>query len=490
MAGEQVHRFGSAARALQGTPVKNPAYFDDAIGRIDSHQLDESHGASRASVHDRKHKRVLRCCPRAQMIVESSAIHKRTGAHIAPQIFVFRAAQPLPKRIPVFPGVKRFERDPAPLRADSPGQGGVSGKCGTIDHNLRNTKLHRRQFLGCGMSLLAASVFDRLRAADFSTRSIDLVAQSNVIDMLGLLTLDWPLLDRWQNAPGNFTEADFHKLRESGINVFHPAVAFEDARAYAITRAWFDKWNRLIDQHPAWFLRIDQSADLARAKAEGKIGIILGMQDANHLRNLDDLDAFYKMGQRLTQVTYNSQNRLGAGCTAARDQGLTEFGQAVIARMNAMGMAIDISHCGERTTLDTIAASKKPVLITHSNCRTLAPGVARCKTDEAIVAAARNGGVIGLTGVRHFVRAKDPVTLDDALNHFDHVVKIAGIEHVGVGSDTDLNGRGPQADIAGLNRVNRIFELTEGLIRRGYTDAHIGLILGGNFQRALQQIWT
>ncbi len=70
------------------------------------------------------------------------------------------------------------------------------------------------------------------------------------------------------------------------------------------------------------------------------------------------------------------------------------------------------------------------------------------------------------------------------------MVQIAGIEHVGVGSDTDLNGRGPQADIAGLNRVNRIFELTEGLIRRGYTDGHIGLILGGNFQRALQQIWS
>jgi len=350
--------------------------------------------------------------------------------------------------------------------------------------------LHRRQFLGCGVSVLAGTVFNRLYAADYSTRAADLVAQSNVIDMLGLLTLDWPLLDRWQSAPGNFGEADFRKLQDSGISVFHPAVAFEDARAYAITRAWFDKWNRLIDQHPAWFLRIDQSTDLARAKAEGKIGIILGMQDANHLRNLDDLDAFYKMGQRLTQVTYNSENRLGAGCTAARDRGLTKFGQAVVARMNAMGMAIDVSHCGERTTLDAIAASKKPVLITHSNCKSLAPGVARCKSDEAIVAAARNGGVIGLTGVRHFVRAKDPVTLEDALNHFDRVVKIAGIEHVGVGSDTDLNGRGPQADIAGLNRVNRIFELTEGLIRRGYTDEHIGLILGGNFQRALQQIWS
>jgi membrane dipeptidase len=153
-------------------------------------------------------------------------------------------------------------------------------------------------------------------------------------------------------------------------------------------------------------------------------------------------------------------------------------------------MAVDVSHCGERTTLDAIAASAKPVLITHSNCKALARGVARCKTDEAIVAAAGKGGVIGLTGVRHFVRAKDPVTLDDALDHFDHAVRIAGIEHVGLGSDTDLDGRGPQSDIAGLNHARRVYQLTQGLIRRGYTDEHIGLILGGNFQRALDQIWS
>ena len=360
---------------------------------------------------------------------------------------------------------------------------GISGKS-----FFRNSDLHRRQFLHGGASLLAASFVSRLHAAEYSTRVVDLVTQSNVIDMLGLLTLDWPLLDRWQSAPENFGEADFRKLRASGIDVFHPAVAFEDARAYAITREWFDKWNRLIDQHPGWFLRIDECADLARAKKEQKIGIMLGMQDANHLRDLDDIDAFYKMGQRLTQLTYNSPNRLGAGCKAASDRGLTGFGQAVVTRMNALGMAIDVSHCGERTTLDAIAASKSPVLITHSNCKALARGVPRCKTDEAIVAAARKGGVIGLTGVRHFVRAGDPVTIEDALDHFDHAVKIAGIEHVGLGSDTDLNGRGPGADIAGLNHVDRVYELTEGLIRRGYTDKHIGLILGGNFQRALQQI--
>lgn len=359
--------------------------------------------------------------------------------------------------------------------------------------------MQRRQLLTRGVSLLGAaaagSLFKRLDAAGYSTRARDLVAQSNVIDMLGLLTLDWGLLERWQSAPDNFSENDFLKLRASGIDVFHPAVAFEVAQPYATTVKWLDKWNRLIDQHPKWFLRVNQCTDLARAKEEKKIGIVLGMQDANHLRNLDDVDAFYRMGQRLTQLTYNSQNRVGAGCKAGTDAGLTEFGHAVLARMNTLGMAVDVSHCGERTTLDAVAASAKPVLITHSNCKALAPGVARCKTDEAIVAAARKGGVIGLTGVRHFVRAMDPVTMEDALDHFDHVVKIAGIDHVGLGSDTDLDGRDrtgarAQFDIAGLNHTNRVYELTEGFIRRGYTDEQIGMILGGNFQRALRQIWN
>jgi len=359
--------------------------------------------------------------------------------------------------------------------------------------------LRRRQLITQGLSLLAAPMLNfgrcRLQGATYATRAVDLVAQSNVIDMLGLPTLDWALLDRWQTNPEAFGEPEFRKLRASGIDVFHPAVAFETDQSYEITRQWFLKWNRFIDQHPAYFLRIDNAADLTRAKDAGKIGISLGMQDSNHLRRIEDLDAFYAMGQRLTQLTYNSRNRAGDGCMVAGDRGLTEWGGEVVARMNLIRMAIDVSHCGERTSLDAIAASKKPVLITHSNCRALAPPVPRCKSDQVIRAAARKGGVLGLTSVRHFVRAVDPVTIEDALNHFDHAVNLVGVEHVGVGSDTDLSGRDragarPTYDIAGLNHTTRMYDLTEGLIRRGYTDEHIAMMLGGNFQRVLTQIWS
>lgn len=281
--------------------------------------------------------------------------------------------------------------------------------------------------------------------------------------MLGLLTLNWPLLDRWHQSPTAFTDADFAKLRNSGIDIFHPAVAFEQGSGYDVTRAWFAKWNRFIEWHPDYFVRVDSPNDLALVRRQNKIGIILGMQDANHLRNVDDVDEFYRMGQRLTQLTYNSGNRLGDGCKVANDKGLTTFGADVIARMNSVGMAIDVSHCGQRTSLDVISASKKPVLITHSNCRALAPGVARCKPDEVIRAAARTGGVLGITGVRQFVRNTGNATVEDVFNHFDHAVKLAGVEHVGLGSDFDLDAH-PAYDIPGLNNADRIYRLTDGLL--------------------------
>src|SRR6185295_9655511 len=111
-----------------------------------------------------------------------------------------------------------------------------------------------------------------------------------------------------------------------------------------------------------------------------------------------------------------------------------------IEQMNKTGMAVDVSHCGDRTTLDAFELSKAPVLITHSNCRALTPGHPRCKTDEAIQAVGKAGGVMGITGVRMFVKTSEPTTIEDVLNHFDHVRDLIGPEHLGIGSDVDLYG--------------------------------------------------
>jgi membrane dipeptidase len=274
---------------------------------------------------------------------------------------------------------------------------------------------------------------------------------------------------------------------------------------------FFGGWNSFIAGADQYLLRIDSPGDFERVKASGKIGVILGVQNAEHFRRPDDVDAFYGLGQRVAQLTYNRRNLIGNGSTERRDEGLSDFGVSIVERMNAVGMAVDVSHCGDRTTLDAFEVSKKPVLITHSNCRALVPGHPRVKTDEAIRAMAKSGGVMGITGVRMFVRAEEPTTIEHALDHFDHVAKLVGVEHVGVGSDMDLDGyddmpaeinqrlrasyKGSygfrdKIDIEGLDHPKRMFDLTEGLIRRKYTDRQIEGILGGNFRRVLTDIWT
>jgi membrane dipeptidase len=346
--------------------------------------------------------------------------------------------------------------------------------------------------------------------ATYSKRTIELMGRAFVIDMLSPFTLNFPLQDKWERDPESFTAADFQKFKDSGINVFHPAIGIGGPNAYDEAMQFFAGWNAFLAGNDERLMRIDSPADFGRVKSSGKVGVILGLQNAAHFRRPDDVDAFYGFGQRVAQLTYNSRNLIGNGSTERRDEGLSDFGVAIVERMNKVGMAVDVSHCGDRTTLDACEASKKPVLITHSNCRALVPGHPRVKTDEAIRAMAKTGGVMGITGVRMFVRDKEPTTIEHVLDHFDHVATLVGVEYVGVGSDSDLDGyddmppelnaklragyKGSygfreKIDIEGLDHPKRMYDLTEGLIRRKYTDPQIEGILGGNFRRVLTDIW-
>jgi membrane dipeptidase len=193
------------------------------------------------------------------------------------------------------------------------------------------------------------------------------------------------------------------------------------------------------------------------------------------------------------------------------DGGISDYGAAIVAAMNEIGMAVDVSHCGDQTTLDAFELSTRPVLITHSNCRALVPGHPRCKSDEAIVAMAASGGVMGITGVRNFVRNQEPTTIEHFIDHIDRVVELVGVEYVGIGTDADLQGYDAlppdlyemlksgykdsysfrdKIDIEGLDHPQKIYDITEALIRRGYSDENIRAILGGNFRRALGEIWV
>lgn len=385
-----------------------------------------------------------------------------------------------------------------------------------------HSKLTRREWLsrvsGAAAGVVAAPMLNlgRFRlfansAAEYSTRAVDLVRRSTVIDMLCVLTLDFAKGNKWMADPESYTAADFQPFKDSGINVIHPAIGLGGSNAYENALKFFASWNAFIANNDAFFIRIDSPADLERVKASGKLGVLLGLQNSDQFRNPNDVDFFRGLGQRVSQLTYNARNLIGNGATERRDEGISDFGAAIIERMNNVGMAVDVSHCGDRTTLDAFEISKKPVLITHSNSRELVPGHPRLKTDEAIKKVGAAGSVIGITGVRMFVKGDEPTTIEHVLDHFDHVRKLIGPDHLGVGSDIDLYGydsmppelnkqlrasyKGSygfreKIDVAGLDHPKRMYDLTEGLIRRKYSDNDIEGILGGNFKRVLSQIWT
>jgi membrane dipeptidase len=388
--------------------------------------------------------------------------------------------------------------------------------------NKREKVLSRREMLrragGASAGLIAAPMlnFRRYRifansSKEYSTRAIDLVGQSTVIDMLSPMTLDSGKQSRWMADPESFTNTDLQPFKDSGIDIIHPAPGMGAMNAYERALEFFASWNGFIANADEHFMRIDSAADLNRVKKSGKLGVLLGLQNSQHFRRPEDVDFFRGLGQRVSQLTYNSRNLIGNGATERRDDGISDFGVSIIERMNRVGMAIDVSHCGDRTTLDAFEISKKPVLITHSNCRALVPGHPRLKTDEAIKRVGAAGSVMGITGVRMFVKADEPTSIEHALDHFDHVRKLIGPQHLGIGSDVDLYGydamppeqnkqlragyKGSygfreKIDIEGLNHPKRVYDLTEGLIRRKYSDSEIQGILGGNFARVLKQIWS
>ena len=381
----------------------------------------------------------------------------------------------------------------------------------------QNHPVTRRNVLKGVVAIVAAPMINRGRfrlfagsSTEYSGKAIDLIGRTTVIDMLSVLTLDFNKQSKWFKDPDTFTTADFQPYKESGINVFHPAVGMGGPNAYESVLQFFASWNGFLANGQDYFMRIDSVADLKRVKQSGKLGIILGVQNSEQFRRPDDVDFFRGLGQRVSQLTYNARNLIGNGSTERRDEGISDFGVSIIERMNKVGMAVDVSHCGDRTTLDAFEISKKPVLITHSNCRALVPGHPRLKTDEAIKKVGEAGSVMGITGVRMFVKGDEPTTVEHVLDHFDHVRQLIGPEHLGVGSDIDLYGydamppelnkqlraayKGSygfreKIDIEGLNHPKRIFDLTEGLIRRKYSDADVAGILGGNFERVLSQIW-
>ena len=355
--------------------------------------------------------------------------------------------------------------------------------------------------------------------AEYSARTIALMREATVIDMLNQFGFDdyrkddVPLAARWLRDPAAFTAEHFATFRESGINVLALGSGpsnYDDAVKF------YAQWNGFIASHSEWFTRIDDAADLQSVKQSGRIGIMITAQNSDHFRTPADVDTFYQLGQRVSQLTYNMQSRIGAGFLENRDGGLSAFGHDIVARMEKVGMMVDLSHCADQTTLDALAAVTRPPIFSHASSRALLPTCMRCKTDDALRQLAAKGGVVGIPMIRFMIRSSPPVTVEHVADHVEHMFTLIGAEHVGIGTDLDMSGLSnpmPRtgapdvttqpnfvrygayfaanggAHVDGLDHPKRIFDLTEAMVRRKHSDANIRLLLGGSFARVLSATW-
>ena len=269
----------------------------------------------------------------------------------------------------------------------------------------------------------------------------------------------------------------------------------------------------LIEQHPERLLLVERVSDIERAKREGKFGVILGFQGIETIEGRFHLLALYhKLGVRIVGLTYNNRNVVGAGCLEPDDSRMTRFGLECVREMNRLGILVDLTHVGNRTSLDAAAASSAPVVFSHSNAKAVRNNP-RNLTDEQIRACAATGGVVGIATFADFVGdtsgGRRP-TLEEYFRHVDHVAQLVGVDHVGIGTDifadpthgtwwnSNTRMRYPEIcggmtyDTHGLSGFEHHTEfpaVVEAMVKHGYSAADIVKIVGGNWMRVFRAAW-
>ena len=221
--------------------------------------------------------------------------------------------------------------------------------------------------------------------------------------------------------------------RSMCITLCDPKV--QEQEAYDLTMEWILIYNEFLDRKNQYYIRTTTVGDIAKARATNKIAVFYLTQNSTHFRrDLDNVDIFYNLGLRSSQITYNHQNWAGAGCEETNGSGLTIFGHELVEKMNDIGMLVDASHSNEATTLDTINASKEPMIISHTCCKDLFDHP-RNVPDNILRRLAGKGGLVGITQMRGFV-TRDQNT-EKYYDHIMHAINVCGIDHVCIGSDRD-----------------------------------------------------
>ncbi len=254
-------------------------------------------------------------------------------------------------------------------------------------------------------------------------------------------------------------------------------------------------------------LLVETSADIEEAKKNGQLAVILGLQSPSFIdQDRSRVRILHKLGLRILQMTYMERNYLGDGCLEPENRGLTHFGIQIVRECNRLGIVLDCAHVGINTTLDTARYSSQPILISHTAARALVDNP-RSATDEQITAVATRGGVIGITPLSALMRVEGAPTIEDYIDHFDYVIKLAGPDHVALGTDMfdgktkanwvtgwyypESSGKATYTNrrVANFSKKSDLPNLVDAFLRRGYDRALIKKLLGGNFMRVFRAVW-
>ncbi len=285
---------------------------------------------------------------------------------------------------------------------------------------------------------------------------------------------------------------DLPRLKEGGVNVQIFALF---VRPYYLPSGATREALRLIDtfyhelqDNQENLVLATRVADIEQAKEEGKVAAVLSLEGAEALEgDLALLRVFYRLGVRSVGLTWNLRNQAADGVDETRSSGgLTNFGLQLVQELNRLGLVIDVSHLAPRGVRDVLIASEAPLIASHSNAHALCPH-RRNLTDEQLTGIAATGGVVGITFVPNLLDVEENnAHLERVLDHIEHVARVAGMDHVGLGSDFD--GFFETERVPGLEDVSQMPNLTAGLLQRGYKEEEVKKIMGGNFMRVFREI--
>ncbi len=308
-----------------------------------------------------------------------------------------------------------------------------------------------------------------------------------------------------------WSETIFRQMREGGMDAVHVTIAYHET--FRETVANIEQWNLWFERHPDLIVHARTGDDIRQARKDGRTAILFGFQNPSPIE--DDIglvQIMHALGARFMQLSYNNQSLLATGCYEAEDPGITRMGRAVIAEMNRVGLVIDMSHSAERSTLEAIELSSRPIAITHANPAFWHPAL-RNKSDTVLKALGQSGGMLGFSLYPHHLKDGSACTLASFCEAMARTAEMIGVDRLGIGSDlcqdqpdsivewmrtgrwtkqvdygegsADNPGFPPQPD---WFRDNRNFAgIAEGLLATGFSQAETDQIMGGNWLRFFDQ---